>query len=182
MLQKPRAQLAALRNYASRRKADAVEYVDRGVSGAKDRRPALDRMLKAARRREIDAVVCTKLDRLARSVRHLTELGAELEALGVALVVLDQDINTATPAGRLLFNVLGSIAEFERDLIRERVSAGMAAARARGQRLGRPTVLDTKGVARARRLRASGHSVRAISVKLGVGSSTVQRVTRAGRR
>ncbi len=124
-------------------------------------------------------MVCTKLDRLARSVRHLTELAAELEALGVALVVLDQDINTATPAGRLLFNVLGSIAEFERDLIRERVSAGMAAAKKRGVPLGRPVVLDAKRIARARRLRGSGHSVRAIATKLGVGSSTVQRVTKS---
>ncbi len=177
--QKTRAQLAVLRDYATRRKADRVEYIDRGVSGAKARRPALDRMLKAARRREIDAVVCTKLDRLARSVRHLTELGAELEALGVALVVLDQDINTATPAGRLLFNVLGSIAEFERDLIRERVSAGMAAAKKRGVPLGRPAVLDAKRITRARRLRDSGHSIRAIAAKLGVGSSTVQRVTKS---
>ena len=175
--QNPAAQLSAMRAYAKRRGGKALEFVDRGVSGAKDRRPALDKMLRAAHHREVDAVVCVKFDRLARSVRHLTVLCAELEALDVDLVVLDQNINTATPVGRLLFHVLGSIAEFERDLIRERVSAGMAAAKARGQKLGRPAALDSKGIARARRLRRSGHSVRAIAERLGVGSSTVQRVT-----
>ena len=95
-----------------------MEYVDHGVSGAKDSRPALDEMLEAVRLRRVGAVVVTKLDRLARSVRHLITLAAELEALGVDLVVLDQAIDTGTPAGRLMFHVLGSIAEFERDLIR----------------------------------------------------------------
>ena len=119
-------------------------------------------------------------DRMARSVRHLTEVAAELEVLGVSLVVLDQAIDTSTPAGRFLFNTLGAVAELERDLIRERVTAGLRAAKRRGQQLGRPLALDARGVARARRLRALGHSVRAIAERLGVGSSTVQRVTRAG--
>jgi DNA invertase Pin-like site-specific DNA recombinase len=94
----------------------------------------------------------------------------------VALVVIDQAIDTSTPAGRLLFNVLGSIAEFERDLIRERVTAGLAAAKRRGQTLGRPKALDARGAARVRRLRDSGHSLRAIAAKVGVGLGTVQRV------
>ncbi len=97
--------------------------------------------------------------------------------LGVSLVVLDQAIDTSTPAGRFLFNTLGAVAELERDLIRERVTAGLSAAKRRGQQLGRPPALDAKGIARARRLRASGHSVRGIAEKLGVGSSTVLRVT-----
>jgi DNA invertase Pin-like site-specific DNA recombinase len=176
--QKLTAQLEALRDYAAHRGGEALEFVDRGVSGAQDRRPALDRLMEAVRRREVNAVAITKLDRMARSVRHLTEVAAELEAVRVSLVVLDQAIDTGTPSGQLLFNVLGSIAEFERDLIRERVSAGLKAAKRRGQQLGRPPALDARGIARARRLRASGHSVRAIAGKLGVGSSTVQRVTR----
>ena len=90
-------------------------------------------MLEAARRRAVDAVVVTKLDRLARSVRHLTQVAGELEALGVDLIVLDQGLDTSTPAGRLLFNVLGAIAEFEGDLIRDRTRAGLAAARRRGK-------------------------------------------------
>jgi len=127
-------QLHTLRSYAERRGSEAVEFIDHAVSGTKDRRPGLDRMLAAAKRREVSAVVCTKLDRIARSVRHLTTLAAELEALDVALVVLDQAIDTATPSGRLPFNVLGSIAEFERDLIVERTQAGLAAAKRRGVR------------------------------------------------
>ena len=128
--QHPEIQIHALRSYAAARGLVVVgEHVDHGVSGAKDRRPALDRLLADARRRRFDVLAVTKLDRLARSVHHLTSLGREFEALGIDLVVLDQAIDTSTPAGRLLFHVLGSIAEFERDLIRERTSAGMKAAR-----------------------------------------------------
>ncbi len=154
--------------------------MDHGVSGAKARRPALDELVAAARKREIDALAVVKLDRLARSVRHLTELGSELEALGVDLIVIDQGIDTTTPAGRLLFNVLGSIAEFERDLIRERTLAGLCAARKRGSRIGRPTVLDGEKIARAHRLREAGKSTRYIGQVLGVGETTVRRALRAG--
>lgn len=177
--QRTDAQLADLRAYAKRRRLRAVEYVDEGVSGARDRRPALDDLLAAVRRREVDAVICVKLDRLARSVRHLTALAGELEALGVDLVVLDQAIDTGTPAGRLLFNVLGSIAEFERDLIAERTRAGLAAARRRGRHPGRPRALDDRQRARIQRLRASGHSIRAIAEKLGLSKSVVARAVNA---
>ena len=136
--QNPDVQLHRLKEYAAARGLEAVEFIDHGVSGRRDRRPALDRLLVAARRREIDAVAVVKLDRLARSVRHLTTLSAELEALGVDLNVPGQAIDTSTPTGRLLFNVLGSIAEFERDLIRDRVVAGMKAAQRRGAAIGRP--------------------------------------------
>ncbi len=173
--QHPDAQLAELRAYAARRGAEAVEHVDHGVSGAKDRRPALDALMAAVRRREVEAVVVTKLDRIARSVRHLTELAAELEPLGVALVVLDQAIDTSTPTGRLLVHVRGAITEFERDLVRERTAAGLAAARRRGRHPGRPRTLDRTARARARRLRQSGHSIRAIAQKLGVSKSVVAR-------
>ncbi len=177
------AQLHALRQYARNRGAEAVEYVDAGISGAKDRRPALDRLLADARRRKVSAVVVTKLDRLARSTRHLVNLAAELEALGVDLVVLDQSIDTGTPAGRLLFNVLGSIAEFERDLIRERTRAGVEAARRRGAQLGRPRALDADGEARLRRLHAAGQSVRYIARMLEVSHGSVAReIARLGLR
>ncbi len=131
--------------------------------------------MAAVRRREVEAVVVTKLDRMARSVRHLTGLAAELEPLGVALVVLDQAIDTSTPTGRLLFHVLGAIAEFERDLVRERTAAGLAAARRRGRHPGRPRAMDQASRARARRLRLSGHPIRAIAEKLGVSKSVVAR-------
>ncbi len=153
------AQLADLRAYAERRGAQPLVHVDRGISGARDRRPALDDPMGAVRRREADAVVVTKLDRMARSVRHLTELAAELEALGVDLVVLDQSIDTGSPTGRLLFHVLGTIAEFERDLIRERTRAGLAAAG--GTRAGRGRSTHAPGpesTACSRAVTASGPS------------------------
>ncbi len=168
-------QLHALRSYTTARGWEAVEYVDGGVSGAKDRRPALDRLLADARRRRFDVVAVVKLDRLARSVRHLTALGADLEALGVGLVVLDQAIDTTTPSGRLLFNVLGAIAEFERDLIRERVAAGLASAKRRGAKLGRPRALSEEDGARLERLARAGQGVRAIARVLGVSKDVVAR-------
>ncbi len=172
--QRPEIQIEALRSYANARGLIVFsEYVDHGVSGARDRRPALDRLVGDARRRRFDVVLISKLDRLARSVRHLTALAAELEALGVDLVVLDQAIDTTTPAGRLLFNVLGAIAEFERDLIRERVRAGMEAARRRGRHLGRsPAPLDEAILAQAVQ---QGASVSELARKLGVSRATVRR-------
>jgi len=167
-------QLHALRQYATARGLEPVEYVDHGVSGAKDRRPSLDRLVADARRRRFDVVAITKLDRLARSVKHLTMLAADLDALGIGLVVLDQAIDTTTPSGRLLFNVLGSIAEFERDLIRERTRAGMAAAQRKGARIGRP-MAEVDELALRRGLRA-GLSVSALARSLGVARSTMRRV------
>lgn len=174
--QRPEIQLHALRGYASARGLEvAQEYVDHGISGAKSRRPALDQLLADARRRRFDVLAVTKLDRLARSVRHLTVLAGELEALGVDLVVLDQSIDTTTPSGRLLFHTLAAVAEFERDLIRERVSAGMAAARRRGSRLGRPQALSPEQRERLVRLHRLGNSQRAIAQALGVGKGTIAR-------
>jgi DNA invertase Pin-like site-specific DNA recombinase len=167
--QSPANQLAPLRTYAEARGWKAVEYVDHGVSGARERRPALDAMLTAARARRIDAVVCTKLDRLARSTRHLVAMAAELEALGVHLVVVDQAIDTTTPTGRLLFTVLAAISEFERDLIRERVAAGIRRAKASGIRIGRPRKHDVDPDEVAG-LRASGLSLSEIGRRLGNGT------------
>ena len=173
-------QLDALRRYAEARgAAQTAEYIDEGVSGARSERPALSRLMDNARKRAFDAVVVTKLDRLARSVRHLTGLAAELEALGVDLIVIDQSLDTSTPAGRLLFNVLGSIAEFERDLIRERVSAGLEAARRTGKQLGRPLVLDHRLKARIRRLSAAGRTQREIVEITGCSKGAVHRALRA---
>ncbi len=167
-------QLDALREYARARGLEVIEeFVDQGVSGAKDRRPALDRLLKDARRRRFDLVACVKLDRLARSVRHLTTLAAEFEALGIGLVVLDQAIDTTTPSGRLLFHVLGAIAEFERDLIRELTAAGMRAARMRGKRIGRPRAITGSSTFALERGLAEGRSIRCLARELGVSRATV---------
>jgi len=133
-------------------------------------------MLAAARKREIDAIAVTKLDRLARAVHHLTSLGKELEALGVDLIVTEQGIDTTTPAGRFTFHILGAVAELERDLIRDRTVAGVAAAKRRGKTLGRPKAVDTGKAGRIKRLRESGHSLRDIAKLLGLSLATVHRV------
>ena len=173
--QAPENQLAALRAFAGARGWRPTEYVDHGVSGAKERRPALDALLAAARARKVDLVACVKLDRLARSTHHLVTLGKELEALGVDLVVLDQAIDTTTPSGRLLFHVLAAIAEFERDLIRERVVAGIRRARAQGRRLGRPRLYRVD-LAEARRRRDRGWSYRQIAKQLGGHGASIRRL------
>jgi len=174
--QHPEIQVHALEQYATARGLEVVEtYVDRRQSGAKASRPALDRLLADARRRRFDAIACVKLDRLARSVHHLTTMAGELAALGVDLVVLDQGIDTTTPAGLLLFHVIGSIAEFERDLIRERTRAGLAAAKRRGKRLGRPRSIVGPETFTAERLAAVGRSHREIAAELGVSKASVTR-------
>ena len=172
--QHPEVQLQALRAYAAARGLEVVEpYVDHGISGAHARPPALSRLMVDARRRRFGVVAVVKLDRLARSVRQLTTVAAELEALGVDLVVLDQAIDTTTPTGKLLFHVLGAIAEFERSLIRERTRAGLAAARRRGKRISRPRVHVPR--ARALVLLAQGRSVASVARELGVSRTTLRR-------
>jgi DNA invertase Pin-like site-specific DNA recombinase len=169
-------QLLELRRFAAARGWDPVEYVDSGVSGAKERRPQLDAMMAAVRSRKVDAVIATKLDRLARSVHHLVAMGQEFQELGVDLVVLDQAIDSTTPSGRLLFHVLASIAEFERDLIRDRVIAGLKRAKAQGVRIGRPRVLVD--LRRARTLLAEGRSLRQVAKVLELAPSTLAAATR----
>jgi DNA invertase Pin-like site-specific DNA recombinase len=164
-------QLAELRSYAERRGWTSAEYVDKGVSGAKDRRPALDELLKAARRRRFDVLVCWRLDRLGRNLRHLILLLDELQALGIAFVTLGEGLDTSTPAGRLQLHVLSAIAEFERARVQERVVAGLARARAQGRRLGRPErQIDSALLATARDL-----PVREAARRLGVPRTTLQR-------
>ena len=139
--QEPENQLAELRRYVRARSWDAaVEYVDHGISGAKDRRPALDRLVRDARRRRIDVLICWRLDRLGRNLRHLVTLLDELQAVGVAFVSLGEGIDCTTPAGRLQLHILAALAEFERARIAERVTAGLARAKRQGKRLGRPRV------------------------------------------
>jgi DNA invertase Pin-like site-specific DNA recombinase len=169
--QEPENQLQELRRYVQARGWTAVEYVDRGVSGAKDRRPALDQLQLEARRRRFDVVVCWRLDRLGRNLKHLITLLEELQVLGVAFVSLAEGIDATTPAGKLQMHILGAIAEFERERIRERVMAGLQRARAQGKRLGRPRVsVPIEGLKRVRDL-----PVNLAAVRLGVSRSTVKR-------
>jgi len=169
------SQLDRLRQYAQARGATAIEFVDEGVSGARRSRPALDRMMAAAVRREISAVVITKLDRIGRSLANLAALAEELEALNVALVCLDQAIDSGTPAGKMMFGMLATVAAFERELARERTRDGLAAARRRGAKIGRPRSLKPSARRRLHRLRASGHSLRQCAELLSSTLGTVRR-------
>ena len=133
-------QLLELRRYIEARGWSAQEFVDSGVSGTKDRRPALDALLCDAKRRRFDVLVCWRLDRLGRNLRHLVTLLEELQSLGVTFVSMGEGIDCTTPAGKLQLHILAALAEFERERIRERVLAGLARARTQGRRLGRPKV------------------------------------------
>jgi len=177
--QDPEVQLGELRTYCEHRGWPVVaEFVDKGVSGAKDRRPALDDLMRSARRGRLDAVVVWKFDRFARSVRHLVTALAEFQSLAVDFVSITEAIDTSTPLGRAMFAIVGAIAEFERELIRERVRAGVAKARASGKRLGRPRkALDLEAV-RARL--AGAESLRAVALDLGVHHATLSRALRGG--
>jgi DNA invertase Pin-like site-specific DNA recombinase len=172
--QDPETQLRELREYCERRGWDVTaEYVDVGVSGAKDSRPQLNRLMADAKQRLFDAVLIWKLDRFGRSLKHLVAALGEFEALGVAFVSLRDSFDLTTPAGRLMFNIVASFAEFERDLIRERVKAGIANRRAKGYRVGRkPVSIDS---ARLQAMRSQGRTIREIASSLGCSRSLVHK-------
>ncbi len=170
--QEPENQLQELRRYVQARSWSAVEYVDRGVSGAKDRRPALDAIVQDARRRRFDVLVCWRLDRLGRNLKHLITLLDDLQVLGVAFVSLAEGIDATTPAGKLQMHILGAIAEFERARIQERVMAGLQRARAQGVRLGRPR----RRIDPERLATVAGLPEREAARQLGVPRSTLQRL------
>lgn len=172
--QDPEMQLRELREYAAHRGCTIVrEYCDQGVSGSKESRPALNDLLADARRRSFDAVAVWKLDRFGRSLKHLVTTLAELEAVGVAFVSLHDNLDLSTPSGRLMFQIIGAMAEFERALIQERVRAGIRNARAKGTRIGRPRAYaNADDIAR---LRAAGSSWVTICSELRVSKGTAQR-------
>jgi DNA invertase Pin-like site-specific DNA recombinase len=143
------------------------------MTGSKDSRPALNRLMADAGQRKFDAVLVWKLDRFGRSLRHLVNALAELEARGMTFISLRDNLDLSTPSGRLMFQIIGAMAEFERALIQERVRAGLRHARAKGKRLGRPPVLVN--VSRIRSLRASGMSWRTIARELSIGEGTARR-------
>jgi DNA invertase Pin-like site-specific DNA recombinase len=171
--QDPEMQLRELREYTKHRGLTILgEYIDK-MTGSKDSRPALNRLMTDASQRKFDAVLVWKLDRFGRSLRHLVNAIADLEALGVAFVSLRDNLDLSTPSGRLMFQIIGAMAEFESSLIQERVRAGLRNACSKGKRLGRPrAVVNATQIAS---LRASGVSWRAIARELGVGEGTVRR-------
>ena len=177
--QRPELQLAELREFAAKRGwAIAGVFVDVGVSGSKDSRPQLDAMLRLAKLRKLDVIAVWKLDRFGRSLRHLVDALAELEAVGVAFVSLRDNLDLTTPQGRLMFQIIGAMAEFERALMRERVKAGLAHARAHGRIGGRPRVKrerdrDAKII---RQMRNDGDSYGEIAEVLGRSKADIYRI------
>jgi DNA invertase Pin-like site-specific DNA recombinase len=167
-------QTRELKEYAARRDwIVAGEYVDVGISGTKEKRPELDKLMADAHRRRFDTVIVWKFDRFARSVSHLLRALETFQALGIHFVSLSESLDTSTPAGKMVFTVLGAVAELERSLIVERVKAGLRNARAKGKHLGRPrSILDNSKVGR---LRAQGVSWRKIARQLGCSARTARR-------
>jgi DNA invertase Pin-like site-specific DNA recombinase len=152
-------------------------FVDAGISGAKgrDKRPGFDQLLRAATRREIDMVAAWSVDRLGRSLQDLAGFLTEIHGAGVDLYLHQQAIDTSTPAGRAMFQMMGVFAEFERAMIRERVLSGMARAKAKGQRFGRPKV-SLEAEEKARSLLRAGHGILKVAKLASLGSGTVQRI------
>jgi DNA invertase Pin-like site-specific DNA recombinase len=148
-------------------------YIDDGVSGTKDSRPELNRLMADAHKRCFDVVAVWRFDRFARSVSHLLRALETFSALGIAFVSLSEQMDTTTPTGKMVFTVLGAVAELERSLIAERVRAGLRNARAKGKTLGRPRMIMDS--ARIARLRAEGRTVREIADTLGVSRSLVHK-------
>ena len=150
-------------------------YLDVGISGSKDKRPQLDRLMADAHKRRFDIVIVWRFDRFARSVSHLLRALETFNALGIAFVSLSEQMDTTTPTGKMIFTVLGAVAELERSLIVERVRAGLRNARAKGKTLGRPRV--PVDAARLASLRAQGLSLRSIASELGIGLATLHRAS-----
>src|SRR5271166_6701663 len=167
-------QLVELREYAGRRGWQIVEeFTDQGVSGCKESRPALNRLMADACRRRFDAVLVWKIDRFGRSLKHLVNALAELAALGVSFISLRDNLDLSTPSGRLMFQIIGAMAEFERALIQERVRAGLRNARAKGRKFGRPRAQVDAG--RVATLRREGFSWSQVCRTLNVSKGSAQR-------
>jgi len=172
--QDPESQLLDLRKYVKLRNWTIYqEYVDRGVSGAKESRPALDNLMKDARKRKFDILLVWKFDRFARSTKHLVTALEELEGLGIDFCSYEDSIDTSTNHGKLVFTIMGAIAEFERSLIRERVLAGIRRAKENGIRLGRPPL--EVDIGKMKELALYGNSIREIAKQMGISKSLVHK-------
>ena len=173
--QDPEVQRRELHDYCQRRGFEiAEEFVDKGISGSRERRPALDRLMVSCRKRLVDAVVVYRYDRFARSLRQLVNALEEFRALGIDFISIHEGVDTSTPNGRLIFGIFASIAEFERELIRDRVRSGLAAAKAKGKHVGRPKV--AVDASRMAFLRSQGRSWAEITQETGISKGTAQRV------
>lgn len=166
-------QLRDLRTYCTARGFELTrEYIDAGHSGAKDSRPELNKLMDDARKRQFDAIVVWRFDRFARNVKHLLTALEEFRSLGIQFVSYQENIDTSSALGQALFTIVSVVAQLERDLIRERVSAGIRNARANGKRLGRPCRIVN--MEELLRLKAAGYGLRQIAKKIGVGYGTIR--------
>lgn len=158
-----------------------TELTDDGISGAKgrDQRPAFARLFQMVQRKEIDVVMAWSIDRLGRSIQHLSSFMTEVQSVGVDLYIHQQAINTATPAGRMVFGIFSALGEYERELIRERINAGLARAKAEGKKLGRPSNVNSSVITSVRLLREKGHSIHNIAKQLHIGVGTTQKILAA---
>ena len=172
--QDPEVQLRELREFCHQRGFTiAQEYVDRGICGSREQRPALDKLIADCRKRIVDAVVVYRYDRFARSLRQLVNALDEFRSLGIDFISIHEGVDTSTPNGRLVFGIFASIAEFERELIRDRVRSGLAAAQAKGKHVGRPRVaVDVRRIASLRR---EGRAWAEITRETGISKGTAQR-------
>lgn len=173
-------QLADLRTYAQRRGWVVIEeYVDAGVSGTRESRPALDRLMVAARRREFDVVAVWRFDRFARSTKHLVNALDEFQHLGLSFVSYQENLDLGSPMGAAMFTIIAAIARLERDIIADRVKSGMRRAKASGKAVGRPKAHVSP--LQVERLRRSGLKLPQVAAKLGVSESTLRRAVRSCR-
>jgi DNA invertase Pin-like site-specific DNA recombinase len=168
-------------DFCSHRGWEYKIYRDVGQSGIKESRPALDSLRSDVRKCKVDVICVWALDRLARSLKQLLAIAEECRSLGVDLVSLRQSIDTSLPAGRLTFQVLGAVAEFEREMLRTRVKAGLEMARRNGKRLGRPALrrFDSDEISEIRQLRKHGTSVRSLAVRFGTTQYLISKLSEA---
>jgi DNA invertase Pin-like site-specific DNA recombinase len=172
--QDPASQLHDLRRHAEHRGWSIIEeFIDHGISGTEDSRPALNRMMAAARQRRFDVVLVWRFDRFARSTSHLIRALDDFRSLGIAFCSFSEALDTSTPTGKVMFTVIAAMAEFERALVQERVRAGLRRVRAAGAKLGRPRV--ETDILKAQRLLKNGLSLRGAAKQLGLSNRTLRR-------
>lgn len=172
-------QIHELKEYVKRRGWNLYrEFIDQGYSGSDTKRPAFQEMMNEAKKRKFDVLLVWKLDRLSRSMKDLVMVLNELGGLGIGFVSYDNNLDTSTPTGKLVFHVIGAVAEFEKDNIKERVKAGLENAKRKGKKLGRPGV-DDSVIEEAKALRGQGKSFRKIGKELGISEGVVRQRLKA---
>lgn len=170
------SQMHALKEYAARRGLEIThEYTDLGVSGSKDKRPGLNRLMEDARKKKFDGILVFRFDRFARSTKHLANALEEFQNLKIQFISYSENIDTSSPMGQAMFTMISAMSQLERDIIRERVKAGISAAKAKGTKLGRKVVVTEDIRRQIIYLSSKGSSVRSIAKELEIGVGSVQR-------